>query len=74
MNNRIHLTLTEEAITVLERRATERKRGELVSKLLVEYDKTLVTQAAINNLDERLSKVEDTLAALIADSQYNIPD
>jgi len=68
MKNRYYLTLTEEAATVLETRTTDRKRGDLVSRLLIEYDKTLATESALLNLDQRVRKIEDTLAVMIAET------
>jgi len=63
--NRMFLTLSPEAIQILKNHSSERKRGELISKLLIEYDRALATQIAIENLEQRLSKVEQALEAMI---------
>lgn len=55
--SQITLTLTDEAMEILNRYATPRKRGELVSRLLVEY-------AAGQDGDERngiLERIEKRL-------------
>lgn len=76
------LSLTNEAIDILEKHATERKRGEFISNLLVAYgaDAGAISQVDVESmklqllgmasttktLDGRLTRVEKQLAALIA--------
>ena len=85
MSERSQMTvsLTNEAIDVLERHATARKRGEFISNLLVAYgaEAGAITQVDIESmrlqllglasanktLDGRLTKVERTVATMIAE-------
>ena len=76
------LSLTENAQAVLEANASPRKRGELVSKLLIEYGagaagvdavdvegmklQIMGLASANKSLEARVMKVERQLAALIA--------
>jgi len=75
--------LTNEAIDVLEKHTTARKRGEFISNLLVAYgaEAGAITQVDIESmrlqllglasanktLDGRLTKVERTVATMIAE-------
>ena len=45
---KVHLTLTAEAIAILDKNATERKRGEFMSNLLVAFG---AGAGAINQVD-----------------------
>lgn len=80
---RVTLTITSEALEVLESHSTERKRGEFVSQLLASYGRgagtvpsglelealrlqVLGLLAQGKSADARLVKVEQTLAAVIA--------
>jgi len=76
------LSLSENAQAVLEANASPRKRGELVSKLLIEYGagaagvdavdvegmklQIMGLASANKSLEARVMKVERQLAALIA--------
>lgn len=80
---KVNLSLTADALAVLEKHTTERKRGEFVSNLLVAYgaESGAITQVDIESmklqllglastnktLDGRLTKVERQLAAVIAE-------
>lgn len=82
---KVNLSLTADALAVLEKHTTERKRGEFVSNLLVAYgaEAGAITQVDIESmklqllglastaktLDGRLTKVERQLAAIIAERQ-----
>lgn len=77
------LSLTNEAIDVLEKHTSARKRGEFISNLLVAYgaDAGAISQVDVESmklqllgmasttktLDGRLTKVEKQLAVLIAE-------
>lgn len=80
---RVTLTITSEAVAVLEKHTTERKRGEFVSQILETYGRgadsvpsgvdleslrlqVMGLLAQGKSTDARLTKVEQTLAALIA--------
>ena len=80
--NYARLTLTNEAQQVLERSATPRKRGELVSKLLIAYGagdsgleqidveglklQMMGLASANKSLEGRVLRMERQLAAMIA--------
>lgn len=80
---KVALSLTPESFAVLERHATERKRGEFVSNLLMAYgdDAGAISQvdmettklqllglaSANKTLDGRVTKLERTVATMIAD-------
>lgn len=81
--SKVNLSLTPEAILVLEKHTTERKRGEFVSNLLVAYgaEGGAINQVDIESmklqllglastqktLDGRLTRVEKQMAAIIAE-------
>ena len=85
MSERSQMTvsLTNEAIDVLEKHTTARKRGEFISNLLIAYgaEAGAITQVDLESmklqllglastsktLDGRLTKVERQLSAIIAD-------
>lgn len=85
MSERSQMTvsLTNEAIDVLEKHTTARKRGEFISNLLIAYgaEAGAITQVDIESmrlqllglasanktLDGRLTKVERTVATMIAE-------
>jgi cell division protein FtsB len=78
------LTLSVDAIQVLERQASPRKRGEFVSKLLIQYGavdsgidavdiesvklQIMGLASANKSLEARVLKLERQLAAVIANS------
>jgi len=80
---KVSLSITPDAIEILEKHTTERKRGEFVSNLLVSYGaeggainqvdvesmklQMLGLSSTTKTLDGRLMKVERQLSALIAD-------
>lgn len=80
--SQVTVSLTNEAIEVLEKNATPRKRGEFISNLIVAYgsESGAISQVDIESmrmqllglasttktLDGRLSKVERQLSAVIA--------
>ncbi len=84
-DNKAYLTLTQAALAVLERQASPRKRGEFVSKLLIEYGaveggvdavdiegmklQIMGLAGANKTLEGRVGKLERQLAAMIAARQ-----
>jgi hypothetical protein len=81
-DTKAYLTLSPGAMAVLERQATPRKRGEFVSKLLIEYGavdsgvdavdnemmkmQMLGLASANKSLEARVLRIEKQLAAVIA--------
>ena len=79
---KVYLTLTQEAMLVLTKQTTPRKRGEFVSRLLTQYGEVsngseqidiegiklqLMGLASVNKtLEGRVLNLEKQLAALIA--------
>lgn len=79
------LSLTNDAIDILEKHTTARKRGEFISNLLIAYgaEAGAITQVDVESmklqllgmasttktLDGRLTKVERQLSVLIAERQ-----
>lgn len=79
---KVYLTLSSEALAVLDKQTTPRKRGEFVSRMLVQYGEVsngteqidiegiklqLMGLASVNKtLEGRLMNLEKQLAALIA--------
>lgn len=81
-DSKAYLTLSPAAMAVLERHASPRKRGEFVSKLLIEYGvadqgvdavdiegmklQIMGLASANKTLEGRLMKLERQVAAIIA--------
>ena len=79
---KVSLTLSGDALTVLEKQASPRKRGEFISRLLIEYGavesgvdavdiegmklQIMGLAGANKTLEGRVVKLEKQLAALIA--------
>ena len=60
---KIMLSLTDEALTVLSEHATERKRGELVSKAILAYISQPQQETGIlERIEQRLGRIEAMLA------------
>ena len=80
--SKVYLTLSSEALAVLDKQSTPRKRGEFVSRMLVQYGEVsngteqidiegiklqLMGLASVNkSLEARVLNLEKQLAALIA--------
>lgn len=62
---RVALVLTDEALAVLDRHASQRKRGEFVSQLLVDYDAQLDGEESgiLERMAARLERIEKLLLA-----------
>ena len=73
MSQRVTLVLTEEATEVISANATERKRGEFVSNILVDYHRLTAGISALGGdedgllerMDNRLARIEKQMAILI---------
>ena len=67
------LELTDEAIEIINGAATERKRGDWLSNVVVEYDRLVSgmpaqaddTAGVLERIDTRLSNLEKQVALLI---------
>lgn len=61
---RVAMVLTEEALAVLDRHSSERKRGAFVSMVLVEYDarqNETKRSGLLERMDRRLERIEKML-------------
>ena len=75
MANRTFLALTDDALKVIEANATERKRGEFVSNILVDYGRITGGISALGDdddgilerIDSRLARIEKQMAILLAE-------
>lgn len=73
MSTKVQFVISDEALEVINRNATERKRGDWLSNAVIEYDKIIngvVDEAApgggvLEAIDQRLSRLEKMVAALI---------
>lgn len=68
MAQRTVLALTDEAITIIEANATERKRGEFVSNALVAYANggTSGEDGILERIENRLARIEKLLASKVS--------
>ena len=80
--SKVYLTLSSEALAVLDKQSTPRKRGEFVSRMLVQYGQVaggteqidveglklqMMGLASVNkSIEARVLNLEKQLAALIA--------
>lgn len=77
MGNRTVLTLSDEATQVLDANASERKRGEFVSMVLVDYARITGgisplgddDDGILERIDSRLARIEKQMGLLFADRQ-----
>lgn len=71
MAARVQYVLTDEAINVINAAATERKRGDWLSNVVVEYSRIVTGAPApsddglLERIDGRLANVERQLAVLL---------
>lgn len=71
MAARVQYVLTDEAINVINAAATERKRGDWLSNVVVEYSRIVTGSPApsddglLERIDGRLANVERQLAVLL---------
>ena len=74
---KVQLTLTDDALAVIDANATERKRGEFVSNVLVDYARITGGVSALGDdddgllerIDSRLARIEKQIGLLLADRQ-----
>jgi len=74
MTQKVQLTLTDDALQVIETSATERKRGEFVSGVLIDYARITAGISALGNdtdgilerIDNRLARIEKQLGFLLS--------
>ena len=77
MANRTFLALTDDALKVIEANATERKRGEFVSNVLMDYARLTGGVSALGDdddgilerIDSRLARIEKQMGLLLAGRQ-----
>lgn len=78
MTKKVQLVLTDEALEVIDAHAPgERKRGEWVSDVLVDYARITAgistlgsdEDGLLERIDSRLARIEKQLGLLIADRQ-----
>ncbi|MEZ4864155.1 MAG: hypothetical protein R3C14_22775 [Caldilineaceae bacterium] len=77
MSARVQYILSDEALEVINRSATERKRGEWISNAVIDYDaikRGAVTPdtdgcevGLLERIDTRLSRIERQLATIIVE-------
>lgn len=73
MSIKLQLTISDEAMEVINANATERKRGEWLSNAVVEYDRLMTGKPSVEDddtgllerIDARLAHVERQLAVII---------
>jgi len=72
MSEKVQFVLSDDAMQVINTNATERKRGEWLSRLVTEYSSLLHGPAEnqqvglLERIDNRLARIEKQLAVLIA--------
>lgn len=64
MANRTFLALSDDALKVIAANATERKRGEFVSNVLVDYARLTSGVSALGDDDGILERIDSRLARL----------
>jgi hypothetical protein len=77
MSVKVQFVISDEALTVINTHATERKRGEWLSNAVLEYDRIVGGVAGnsdddaglLERIDTRLGRIEKQLALLIAERQ-----
>lgn len=71
---KVMLAFTDEALSIINANASERKRGEWVSKVITDYNRIMsgIGQSGdedcglLERIDNRLARIEKQLAVLIA--------
>ena len=73
--DKIMLALSDNALSYINTNATERKRGELVSKIIEEYSRIMAgvgelgsddTTGILERIDTRLARMEKQIALMVA--------
>lgn len=73
MSTKVQFVLSDEALEVINRSATERKRGEWISQAVLEYSRIMgaipgdtdADTGLLERIDNRLANVERQLAFVI---------
>lgn len=72
MSTKVQFAISDEALAVINRNATERKRGEWLSTAVVEYDRLISgaqpvvsDDGLLERIDSRLAHVERQLALIV---------
>lgn len=73
VREKVTLALTDEALQIINANATERKRGEFVSSILVDYSRIMAgtgtlgdeDKGLLERIDSRLARIEKQLAAML---------
>jgi archaellum component FlaC len=74
VKEKVMLAFTDEALGIINANASERKRGEWVSKVVTDYNRIMSgvgdsgdeNSGLLERIDNRLAKIEKQLAVLIA--------
>ena len=77
MSQRVTLVIEDDAVAVIEANATERKRGEFVSNVLMDYARLTGGVSALGDdddgilerIDSRLARIEKQMGLLLAGRQ-----
>lgn len=77
MSTKVQFVISDDALDVINRNATERKRGDWLSNAVIEYDKiingvideTTPNAGVLEQINERLSRLEKLVASLVANQQ-----
>jgi hypothetical protein len=75
MSVKVQFTISDEALSVINDSATERKRGEWLSNAVIEYSRLVTSFAGehseevglLERIDSRLERIEKQVGLLIAD-------
>lgn len=79
VKEKVMLAFTDEALNIINANASERKRGEWVSKVITDYNRIMLGVGQIGDedcgllerIDNRLARIEKQLAVLIAKEEKN---
>ena len=74
VKEKVMLAFTDEALSIINSNASERKRGEWVSKVITDYNRIMSGVGELGNgdsgllerIDNRLARIEKQLAVLMA--------
>lgn len=74
VKEKVMLAFTDEALSIINANASERKRGEWVSKVITDYNRIMAgvgqlgdeDSGLLERIDNRLARIEKQLAVLMA--------
>lgn len=77
MSTKVQFVISDEALTVINSHATERKRGEWLSTAVIEYDRIVggtvgkhdEDAGLLERIDTRLARIEKQLGLLLTARQ-----